>query len=71
MTLSEHDKAESPPLRYHGTVMPDVAKGEYLDENDQIRVCRACAPGTRAVRHTCGLAKLQDMLTLPGPRSPR
>jgi hypothetical protein len=48
---------------------PDPAKGEYLDENDAIKVCRACVPGSRVRKHTCGLSGLQAMLPLGGRAS--
>lgn len=51
------------------TAQPDPAKGEYLDEHDRIKVCRACKPGSRATQHTCGLAGLQAMIRLPRPTS--
>lgn len=47
--------------------LPDPAKGEYLD-GQTIRVCAACRPGSKARRHTCGLAGLQDALRIGGGR---
>jgi hypothetical protein len=47
---------------------PDPAQGEFLTGSGGIRVCPACKPNATATRHVCGLAGLQNMLTLPGPR---
>jgi hypothetical protein len=41
------------------TPRPDPARGEYLDERGQLRVCPACRPRSRSRRHVCGLADLQ------------
>jgi hypothetical protein len=55
--------------RPHTRVMPDPAKGEYVNsDTGVIRVCRACVPGARTARHTCGLSGLQAMFPLGGAR---
>jgi hypothetical protein len=56
----------SPIARLAATL--DPALGQYLDEHDQIRTCRACIPGSRVIRHTCGLRELQDMFSIPARR---
>jgi hypothetical protein len=40
-------------------------------QHRRVTQCPACASPPRSERHTCGLSRLQDMLRLPGPLSPR
>jgi hypothetical protein len=51
-----------PPGKEVVNKLPDLSQGEYEDEDGTIKVCKACVPGSKVRRHTCGLSGLQDML---------